>query len=50
MAVQLCRVDALAVVTDAQLKLSVIVPDLHFNPTSAGVPEGIAQRLAPVTR
>src|SRR5262245_21472676 len=46
MAVQLCCVDARAVVTDAQLKLSVIVPDLHLNPTSACVPERITQGLA----
>ena len=40
------RVDALAIVTHAQLKLAGVVADLHFNPTGAGVPERIAQRLA----
>ena len=45
MAIDHLRVDALAVVADTQLKLAVIVPHLHFNPTSAGVQEGIAQGL-----
>jgi hypothetical protein len=39
--------DALAVVTNAQLKLALVVAELHFNPASASVPERIAQRLAP---
>src|SRR5262245_22972333 len=46
MAVQYCGVDTLTVVTDAQLKLPVVVSDLHFNSTSACMPEGIAQGLA----
>jgi hypothetical protein len=46
MRVKRSRVDALAIVTNAQLKLAGVVADLHFNPTSPGVPERIAQRLA----
>src|SRR5262245_8603141 len=45
-AVERFRVDASAVVADTQLKLAVIVADLHFDPASACVPEGIAQGLA----
>src|SRR5262249_38047253 len=41
-----CPVDALAIVTNTELKLAVIVAELHFNPTGTSVPERIAQRLA----
>src|SRR5262245_37695931 len=46
MAVRRRAVDPQAVITDTKLKLAGVVPELHFNPTSACVPEGIAHGLA----
>src|SRR4029453_6384310 len=46
MRVKCSRVDALAIVTHAQLKLAGVVLDLHFNPASTRGPERFAQRLA----
>src|SRR6185295_7040197 len=42
MRVKRSRADAMAIVPNAQLKLAGVVPDLHLNPTSTGVPERIA--------
>src|SRR5262249_33782687 len=39
-------IDSFSVVTDAQAKLALVIPDFHFNMPGVRMPEGIAQRFA----